>query len=65
MDKPKCSYCGRGLTAKYNFSYGVPGLPRIYGCKRWWCKLLRRLPSVQFRSPIVLHEKEPRGYYED
>jgi len=37
----KCSYCSKSLTDKYYFSYGVPGLPRIYGCDRVICKVKR------------------------
>jgi len=37
----RCSYCGRPLRSKYGLSYGVPGMPRVFKCDRWWCTPLR------------------------
>jgi len=47
MDHPDqqgvCSYCGKELGRKYTFSYGIPGIPRTYGCVRQYCKIKRRV----------------------
>ena len=36
----ECSLCGKELTAKYSFSYGISGLPQIQACNRPICKIL-------------------------
>ena len=33
----QCSYCKRPLTDNHSFSYGVPGVPRVYKCDRADC----------------------------
>ena len=45
MAEDKCTYCGKELGSKYTFSYGIPGVTRIYGCNRWVCKLNCKLQS--------------------
>jgi hypothetical protein len=36
-DQPNCTYCGNPVGAKYSFSYGFPGVPRVYKCDRAEC----------------------------
>lgn len=45
--KNKCSYCGKILTNKHTFSYGIPGIKRVFGCSRWWCRWLRQRYRVE------------------
>ena len=39
---PKCTYCGKELGSNYSFSYGLPGIERVYGCSRLVCRMTRR-----------------------
>ena len=38
----KCTYCKKSLGNEYTFSYGVLGIPRVFGCSRWVCKTFKR-----------------------
>ncbi len=42
MTSDTCSYCRKPLTPSHTFSYGVPGVPRVFGCNRWWCRHVTR-----------------------
>jgi hypothetical protein len=33
----QCSYCQKPLTTNHSFSYGFPGVPRVYKCDRTEC----------------------------
>ncbi len=39
-----CTYCHKPLGKKYSFSYGITGIPRVYGCSRLFCRIM-----VKFR----------------
>ena len=41
-EEPNCTYCGKSLGNSYTFSYGFPGIPRVYGCDRKWCKFMTK-----------------------
>jgi len=45
MEKEKCTYCHRTLTPKHSFSYGMPGIKRVFACDRLSCKILRGIKS--------------------
>ncbi len=57
--KENCSYCGKILTDRHTFSYGIPGVKQVFMCSRWWCRLLKRrgyciqLVIVPFNIRIV------------
>jgi hypothetical protein len=46
-DHTNCSYCGQLLHTSFRMSYGWPGIPRVYKCKRWWCDLGKYLGYLE------------------
>jgi len=58
-DQDRCSYCGLPNTSSVSFSYGFPGVPRIYKCNRWWRHLLPIINWKRFNLPF----KVPIIYY--
>ena len=37
-----CSYCGKALTLKHTFSYGIPGVKQVFRCSRPECLSSRK-----------------------
>lgn len=53
--KPRCTYCGKPVRNKYSFSYGVPGVVRVFGCDRLGCRIFRRrLYRLKKRALYIL-----------
>ena len=48
-----CSYCEKPIGKKYTFSYGFPGIPRVYGCDRWLCKMKRKINIKGLLGPLI------------
>lgn len=42
-----CTYCGCQLGNNFSMSYGIPGIPRVYKCKRWWCNMGKYLGYLE------------------
>lgn len=55
--RTSCTYCGKPLGKKYGFSYGVPGIPRVYACDRFLCKLKRKVIS-KFKKMLNAYLKK-------
>jgi len=51
-DKPICSYCHQPVGNKHTFSYGIPGIKRVFGCDRWWCKTWRPLKEKRNKAVV-------------
>ena len=66
-DRPKCSYCGKPCGSSYSFSYGVPGIPRIFSCYRRWCRFTRNRRRLRWQWwgwPLRFEKKRPQGVLE-
>jgi len=42
MIENKCTYCGKELRNKSSFSYGFPGVEKVFACDRHCCAFYRK-----------------------
>lgn len=57
QDNPRCSYCANHVTNTWTESWALN--PVMYGCDRWWCKILRKVKipviTIEFKKMINPH----------
>ncbi len=59
---PLCSYCACPVTDRFTMSWALT--PTMYGCDRWWCKILKKIkvPVVKITYKKLI---EPKSYSND
>lgn len=51
-NKTLCNYCGKAVGGSYTFSLGIPGIPMVYGCNRYFCRFKR---FVKLRLKLIFN----------